>query len=92
MESGQGQIGEGRAKEFFLSIRESWEECEKTNAKVGGGRRGRIGGGGGQSSSDSCEMEKQMQRGGKSIMAGESKYSRVLSLLGLCRRCHVELA
>lgn len=83
----KGKIGAGRAKEFFLSIRESWEECEKTNAKVGGGRggaRGCVGGvGGGQSSSDSCEMEKQMQRGGKSIMAGESKYSRVLSLLGL---------
>lgn len=37
-------------------------------------------------------MEKQMQRGGKSIMAGDSKYSRVLSLLGLCHWCHVELA
>lgn len=31
-----------------------------------------------------------MHRGGKSIMAGDSKYSRVLSLLGLCHRCHVE--
>lgn len=36
----KGKIGAGRAKEFFLSIRESWEECEKTNAKVGG-----VGGG-----------------------------------------------
>lgn len=64
--------------------------------RLGGWMRGCVGGGGGggggQSSSDSCEMEKQMQRGGKSIMAGESKYSRVLSLLGLCHRCHVELA
>lgn len=31
----KGKIGGGRAKEFFLSIRESWEECEKTNAKLG---------------------------------------------------------
>lgn len=36
----KGKIGAGRAKEFFLSIRESWEECEKTNAKVGGGGLG----------------------------------------------------
>lgn len=39
---------------------------------------------------DSCEMEKQMQRGGGSIIAGDGKYSRVLSLLGLCHWCHVD--
>lgn len=30
-------MGGGRAKEFFLSIRESWGECEKTSAKLGEG-------------------------------------------------------
>lgn len=34
------------------------------------------------------KMEKQMQRGGKSFVAGDSKYSKVLSLLG--HWCHVE--
>lgn len=36
----KGKMGGGRAKEFFLSIRESWGECEKTSAKLcllGGG-------------------------------------------------------
>lgn len=41
-------MGGERAKEFFLSIRESWGECEKTSTKLGllgGGGAGRGGGG-----------------------------------------------
>lgn len=82
----KGKTGRGRAEGFFLINQGLVWEFEKTKCHAG------PGGGWWQDKAPliALKMEKQMQRSGKSIVAGDSKYSKVLSLLG--HWCHVETA
>lgn len=82
----KGKMSGGKAKDFFLSIRESrggtWGD--KDRAALVGELQWQD-----KALFDSCEIEKQMRRGERGIMACDSKYSGVLSLLGWCHWCHV---